>query len=224
MSLLGSVTSEVIGPPCPFNSLTGLGGFASLASLASLRFSIDAAQTRIALSAWPVQICAPAEASVSALIGAGVSICPAGLPSAVFQMRIVLSSDPEKSFAPSGENRKPVTAALWPEQVCSGLPLGSSQILIVPPSSPVAASLPSALIATERTASPEPASSASFTLCGRRQSFTSRYPPEASRSPDGSNASDCTRSRCAMPGALAPDWPASAGSTSRATSAPDARW
>ena len=69
--------------------------------------------TRIRLSAPPAAICAPSLTIAIAFTGAGVLMPPSAVPSPTCQGRIVLSSDPENSRLPSGENARPVTGAEW---------------------------------------------------------------------------------------------------------------
>src|SRR5262245_38999230 len=69
---------------------------------------------------------------VTALTCESVLVWVRRAPSRSVHTRIVLSTDPEQSFALLGENLSEVTAASWPERTLSCLPPARSQSWITP--------------------------------------------------------------------------------------------
>ena len=84
---------------------------------------------------------------------AGVSIFPIAAPSAVFQVRRVLSAEPVRMAAPSGEKRMDATASAWPLSSPAGLPLTVESSLTMLPAA-MASVAPSLLRAAMVTLGP----------------------------------------------------------------------
>src|SRR5881227_4467220 len=63
-------------------------------------------------------------------------VCPS-------QSRTVLSTEPEASFCPSGDQATPLTPSVWPSRVCSSLPVCPSQSHTVLSAEPEASLCPS---------------------------------------------------------------------------------
>ena len=109
-------------------------------------------------------------------------------------MRIDWSSDPDTSWVLSRVNFNEVTTPEWPVIVGPGWPVAASHSRTVWLAPVMAIHFRSGLIASADTG--PPAARLSFcTSRGRRQSFTSRKAPDASKSPSTLIANDCTRSR-----------------------------
>ena len=133
-----------------------------------------------------------------AVTGSGVSTTPRRVPSLAAARRIMPSAEAETSVVPSPGKPRAVIRSACPANSRPAAPVVASHVFTTAPAA-VATSLPSGEPAITGVGPPADPCQA-FTSRGRRHSFTSRNPPDASVSPEGSKARAPMTSRWATPG------------------------